>query len=192
MSFVDVLRRLTSALDLAGIAYMLTGSFASVYYGAPRTTQDIDLVIVADPAQLKAFIRGLPADEYYSDMDAALLAYTRRSLFNVIDMKTAWKIDMIFRKDRAFSRTEFSRRQRVEMQGVSIFVASAEDVILAKLEWSKLAQSHRQVEDVSGILKIRYDSLDRPYLDTWIRQLGLANEWKDALHLSRIEMPPLP
>jgi hypothetical protein len=191
MSFLDVLRRLTSALDRAGIAYMLTGSFASVYYGLPRSTQDIDLVIAADPEQLKGFIGGLSADEYYSDMDAALRAHHHKSLFNIIDMKTAWKIDMIFRKDRAFSRMEFSRRQRVEMEGVSIFVASAEDVILAKLEWSKLARSHRQIEDVAGILKIRYGSLDRPYLETWIQQLGVENEWTDALHLARVEMPPL-
>jgi hypothetical protein len=72
MSFLEVLQRGTAALDQAGIAYMLTGSFASVYYGSPRSTQDIDLVIAANPAQLRAFIESLPHDEYDADLDRRL------------------------------------------------------------------------------------------------------------------------
>ncbi len=186
MSFLDVLQRVTAALDHAGIAYMLTGSFASVYYGSPRSTQDIDLVIAANPAQLRAFIESLPSGEYYADLDAALEACKRESLFNIIDLRTGWKIDMIIRKARPFSLEEFSRRQLLSMQGVSLFVASAEDVILAKLEWSKLAQSQRQIEDAAGILKIRGDSLDRSYLDKWIHELGLTKEWSDAERMAKI------
>ncbi len=100
MSFLEVLQRITAALDRVGIAYMLTGSFASVYYGSPRSTQDIDLVIAANPAQLQAFIDGLPSAEYYADLDAARKAHRRESMFNIIDVKTGWKIDMIMRKAR--------------------------------------------------------------------------------------------
>jgi hypothetical protein len=186
MSFLEVLQRITAALDQAGIAYMLTGSFASVYYGSPRSTQDIDLVIAANPKQLQAFIAGLPRGEYYTDLDAALEAHKRESLFNVIDLKTGWKIDMILRKGRPFSQEEFGRRQLLNMQGVSLFVASAEDVILSKLEWSKLAQSQRQMEDAEGILKIRGDSLDHFYLDRWIRELGLTKEWNEAQSIASL------
>src|SRR5437879_7527711 len=91
MSFLEVLQRITAALDDAGIAYMLTGSFASVYYGSPRSTQDIDLVIAANPAQLRTFTEGLARGEYYADLDAALEAHMRESLFNIIDLKTGWK-----------------------------------------------------------------------------------------------------
>jgi hypothetical protein len=186
MSFLDVLQRVTAALDRAGIAYMLTGSFASVYYGSPRSTQDIDLVIAANPAQLRAFIAGLPSGEYYADLDAALEAHKRESLFNIVDLKTGWKIDMILRKARPFSQEEFGRRQPLTMQGVSLFVARAEDVILAKLEWSKLSQSQRQVEDAAGILKIRGDSLDLSYLDNWVRELGLTKEWNEAQRVAGV------
>lgn len=64
MSAPEVLRRITTALNQAGITYMLTGSFASAHYGAPRSTQDIDLVIEASAAQLRTFIHNLPSDEY--------------------------------------------------------------------------------------------------------------------------------
>ena len=186
MSVPAVFQRITAALDQAGIPYMLSGSFAGSYYGAPRSTQDIDLVVEATPAQLRAFVQGLSSDEYYVDLDAALEAHRRQSLFNVIDLATGWKIDLIMRKSRAFSQEEFRRRQRIQLQDLTLFVASAEDVIISKLEWSKLAQSHRQIEDVAGILRMRWASLDHSCLEKWIRELGLKMEWEDARRVAGI------
>jgi hypothetical protein len=180
MSALEVFRRITAALDQAGIPYMLTGSFASAYYGAPRSTQDIDLVIEATPAQLRAFVQSLPSGEYYANLTAALEAHKRQSLFNVIDLATGWKIDLIIRKSRGFSEEEFRRRQQVTLQDLRLFVASAEDIVIAKLEWSKLAQSQRQIEDVAAIVRMRGESLDRSYLEKWILELGLKTEWNDA------------
>lgn len=180
MSVAEVFRRIMTALDQAGIAYMLAGSFASAYYGAPRTTQDIDLVVEATPAQLRTFVQLLSGNEYYVDLDTALEAHRRQSLFNVVDMATGWKIDLIIRKSRAFSEEEFRRRKRVDVQGVALFVASAEDVVVSKLEWAKLAQSQRHIEDVAGILRMRWESLDRAYLEKWILELGLTTEWNDV------------
>jgi hypothetical protein len=186
MSASEVLRRITSALDRAGIAYMLTGSFAGAHHGAPRSTQDIDIVIAANPAQLRTFVQSLPSVEYYSDLDAALEALKRQSLFNVIDLATGWKIDLIIRKSRAFSLEEFDRRQLVIVQGLPLFVASVEDVVVAKLEWSKLAQSQRQVEDVATILRLRQQALDQSYLEKWISELDLKQEWSHAKHIAGI------
>jgi len=70
MSAAEVLRRITAALDRAGIAYMLTGSFASAHHGVPRSTLDIDIVIAADPEQLRTFVESLPGGEYYADLNA--------------------------------------------------------------------------------------------------------------------------
>ena len=180
MSVAKVLRRITAALDQAGIEYMLTGSFASAYHGAPRSTQDIDFVIDAKPAQLKALVQALPESEYYVDLTAALEAHKRESMFNVIDIGDGWKIDFMLRKLRPFSEEEFARRHRVILHGISIFVASVEDIIVAKLEWSKLAQSQRQIEDVAAILRVRVGGLDRPYLEKWIHELDLTKQWGEA------------
>jgi hypothetical protein len=186
MSFQRVLQKITKALDQAGVAYMLTGSFASAYHGSPRSTQDIDLVIAATPAQLRTFVGSLPSGEYYADLETALEAVKRESMFNVIDLESGWKIDLIIRKSRAFSQEEFGRRQKANVQDVSLFVASAEDVVLAKVEWAKLAHSQRQIEDAVGIMKIRRDSLDRLYLEKWISQLELTKEWNAALRLAEL------
>jgi hypothetical protein len=180
MNVPGVFERITAALDQASIAYMLSGSFASAHYGAPRSTQDIDLVIEATPAQLRAFIDSLSSNGYYADLDAALEAHKRQSMFNVIDLATGWKIDLIIRKSRAYSREEFGRRQRVSLNGVPLFVASAEDAIISKLEWARLAQSRRQIEDVAAVLRVRWDVLDHSYLEKWIAELGMEKEWSDA------------
>ncbi len=80
MSAADVLRRITTALDRAGIACMLTGSFASAHHGAPRSTLDIDMVIAASPEQLRTFVDSLPSGDYYADLEAAREAEKGQSL----------------------------------------------------------------------------------------------------------------
>jgi hypothetical protein len=171
-----------------GFSTCSLGPSPSAYYGAPRSTQDIDLVIAATPAQLRAFVLGLSRDTYYADLDAALEAHKRQSLFNVIDQATGWKIDFILRKSRAFSQIEFSRRRLVKFQDSSLFVATAEDVVIAKLEWSKRAQSQRQIEDVAAILRAS-ESLDSAYLEKWIDDLGLKKEWNDARRVGGLSDP---
>jgi hypothetical protein len=177
-----LLGRFAQLLDATGIPFMVAGSFASTAHGLPRSTQDLDLVI--DPpseASLHALVAALPADQYYVDADAARDACRRRSMFNVIDLASGWKVDFIFRKDRPFSRDEFARRMKMTILGVPVFVASPEDTIVAKLEWSKLAGgSQRQRRDVAGIVATVGPALDHAYIERWVRDLSLSVEWEAA------------
>jgi hypothetical protein len=120
----------------------------------------------------------MPVDDYYVDADVARDALARRSHFNVIDMATGWKVDLIVRKDRAFSLEEFQRREPAEVLGVRVFVATAEDAIVSKLEWAKLADSDRQLADAAGIVRSCGDRLDRAYVERWVAALGLAAGWR--------------
>jgi hypothetical protein len=176
----EVFRRILGAVDSAGIPYMLTGSFASSYHGAPRATQDIDLVIAPARMQLRGLATLLPAPEFYMDEATALEAYDSEGQFNVVDLASGWKADLIMRRSRAFSRTEFDRRTVVEFEGMQVPIATAEDVVLAKLEWAKLGESRRQIEDAAGILRVRMSELDASYLDRWVRELGIEKEWEAA------------
>ncbi len=126
------------------------------------------------------FVESLSAAEYYCDVDSALNALNQESMFNVIDHATGWKVDLIIRKSRPFSIQEFGRRQSVDLHGVFLFVASLEDAIISKLEWAKLAQSRRQIEDAAAILRARWNDLDQSYLEKWITELSLKNEWENA------------
>ena len=173
----EVFGAITGPLDASGIPYMLTGSFASAYYGRPRATQDLDFVIAASPSQMREFLSRLPAHRFYADEQAALDALQHESQFNVIDLSTGWKADLICMKSRPFSRTEFDRRVPAEVEGVALFIASAEDVVLAKLEWARLGGSLRQIEDVAGILELRSDRLDFDYIERWVPILEVNEQW---------------
>lgn len=181
----DPLARIVTLLQGAGIPFMLTGSFASAYHGQPRATQDIDLVIAPDEVALRAFVGALQPDQYYVDLDAALEALRAAGQFNVIDLATGWKIDLLIRKERAFSQEEFERRRPVRLQDVEIDIVTVEDLIVAKLEWAKVGGSSRQLEDVASIIALRGDSLDLMHIARWVAELGLGSEWSAALERSR-------
>jgi hypothetical protein len=180
LSAKEVLRRILQALDRARIPHMLTGSFASSYHGAPRSTQDIDLVILATGEQLRSLAEFLPAREFYFDLEAALDAERRHGQFNVIDLASGWKVDLILRKPRPWSVEEFERRRQIELFGTVVSIATPEDVLIAKLEWAKSGGSGRQLEDAAGILRIQGEELDLSYVAQWVRRLDLTESWNRA------------
>lgn len=187
MDLGDVFRRISHALDVAEIPYMLVGSLASSYHGAPRATADVDIVIEADPKQLRKLIQELRAEDYYAEIDDALEAWRHRSMFNVLDTEIGWKIDFIFLKPTAFNREEFRRRKPIQFQGVPLFVASPEDVILSKLEWARMGESGRQIADAAALLKQIWGSLDRGYLDKWLSELNLMPQFNSAKQVAGLK-----
>jgi hypothetical protein len=175
----DFLARLTTKLARASIPHMVVGSFASSFHGVPRSSQDLDLVIDPDVASLRRFLDDLSPDDYYVDAGAAFDAFHRRSQFNVIDMATAWKADLIVRKTRPFSVEEMHRRTEGDLLGARVFVASPEDTLISKLEWANLGgSSELQLRDAAGILSVRGNDLDLPYIERWVADLGLEDLWR--------------
>jgi hypothetical protein len=165
-------------LDKVGIPYMIAGSFASTFHGTPRTTQDIDLVVDPTMQSLGAFLANLPQKDYYVSEEAARDAFRRRSQFNIIDMVTGWKVDLIIRKARPFSVEELRRRTPVRMLDVDVFIATPEDTILTKLEWSAMSGSERQLRDVAGIIEVKQGDVDRAYIERWAAELGVLDLWR--------------
>ena len=181
MKSEDALKLLLSKLDECRIPYMITGSFASNVHGLPRATQDADVVIETDYRMLSEFLESLgPA--FYRSAEAAMVALVREQMFNVVHIETGFKVDLIIRKSRPFSKMEFSRRQYAFYLGTNRWFATAEDTILAKLEWSKLSGSERQFNDALNIAKLQMGNLDRAYLEEWARQLDISGLLVKLLH----------
>jgi len=180
MTVSDVLQRITTALEQSDVAYMLTGSFVSAYYGTPRSTQDIDVIVEATPGQLSAFVSSLPIDQYYVDLDAALQALKAESMFNVVDRTTGWKIDFIIRKSRPFNREEFRRRMRAHLQGVFCFCGQHGGYCHSQARMVYAGAIAKQIDDVAAILRIRRETLDRAYIEKWTRELRIEGQWVKA------------
>ncbi len=173
MSQSEFLARIKAVLDDAGIPFMVVGSLGSSVYGEVRATYDIDLVIDPTPAQLQALVRSLDKADYYVSENAAEEALKTRSMFNVIDRKTGWKVDLIIRQERPYSIEEFQRRGRREVIGIEVEVVSPEDAILSKLEWAKAGGSERQYRDAFGIASVQWSDLDWDYMQKWGAILGV-------------------
>jgi hypothetical protein len=175
LTLASLLGEVVARLERSHVPYMITGSIASSYHGEPRTTHDVDIVIDPNDAQLAALVDELEAGGYYVDRQVARAAVADRTQFNAI-ASDATKVDFIVRHDRSFSRNEFSRRQRADLLGTAAFVATAEDLVIAKLEWAATSGSDRQIRDIEAILAID-DKLDVDYIDRWAATLGLADLW---------------
>lgn len=174
----ELLARVVDALGAAEIPYMVVGSVASIFYSQPRTTHDVDIVIDPKRDALVRLVDSLDPTAYYVDRDVALDALKRRSMFNVIDLATGWKIDLVIRHGRPFSIEELRRRRPGVILGVPAFVASPEDTILAKLEWAQQGGgSERQLRDCADIVGVQGDALDRAYIERWAAELGVLAEW---------------
>lgn len=159
---------------------MLTGSVASSAHGTPRSTLDLDIVIAPTPAQLLALVREFPSTHYYADEQQATEALARRSQFNVIDLASGWRVDFIIAEDSEYGRAALARRKPIDIAGNVVYVASAEDVLIAKLRWAKLSGSDRQLLDAVGILSTQGVHLDGAYIERWVREHGLDEQWREV------------
>ena len=181
MTVRNLLARLTALLTATEIPYMITGSYASSIHSIPRATRDLDVIIFPDREQLTRFIHALPPQEYHADLDEAIDSLRRRSQFNVIDYATGWKVDFIIPSFSDFNVEEFARRKTIEFDGLQLVVASAEDIVVAKLLWAKAGDSQLQIEDAAGVVRLQGETLDLPYVEKWVRRLELEEQWAALL-----------
>jgi len=170
---LTILKHIVSCLEQAKIAYMLSGSVAMSYYVQPRMTRDIDLVIEMQPIHLQRLIEQL-GDDYYFDEETARTAIAQQGMFNIIHFNSLVKIDCIVRKNSTYRREEFARRQRVMLTDFSVWIVSAEDLILSKLYWLKDSRSELQFKDIRTLIE-NLPLLDWTYLQNWSQDLGILS-----------------
>ena len=171
---VDCLRR----LNRLGIAYMLTGSMASNFWGIPRTTHALDFVVQFPPEAAARIAREFD-DGFFIDEPAIHAAFAPSHMFNAIDQRSAFKVDFWMLRPDAFERSMFDRRFRQTLFGEVAFIPTAEDVILHKLYWHFLTPSERQLGDAAGIFAVQAEDLDRDYLRRWGSVLGVGETLDD-------------
>jgi hypothetical protein len=168
----EFLVHIIQALNKANIPYMISGSVGSSFHGQPRATNDADIVIAPTAEQITSFIELLGPD-FYVSKEAVKQAIENKTMFNIIDIQSGYKADLIIRKQRPYSQQEFARRTSVNFFGIETYFVRPEDSILSKLEWSKGRQSETQYKDALGVLLTQKDDLDYEYLKKWAKELDI-------------------
>ncbi len=170
----EILGWVTEQLEHCSIPYMIAGSFASNMHGLPRTTQDADIIVELDVSSIDKLSQAL-GEDFYFDVSAAKEAIRQGMISNIIHYESGFKVDLILRKNRQFSREEFQRRQLQQLAGKNCWFATAEDTIIAKLEWSKMGKSERQFFDAVTVAKVQINNLDMDYLRRWAVDLQVED-----------------
>jgi hypothetical protein len=111
---IAITLEVTQALDKLGIAYLVGGSLASSVHGIPRSTQDIDLLIELPGRLVEALVAEL-SPAFYVDRDMILDALQRCASFNILDLRTMFKVDLFISDRSPLLVEEMARRQRVEL-----------------------------------------------------------------------------
>ncbi len=181
MELSELLRFAAGALDGIGIEFLVTGSMASIAYGEPRFTNDIDIVVRLRFDQVDALCRAFPSERFYVSRDAASEAVRDGGQFNVIHPASGLKIDFMVAADDAFNRSRFARRRMLDVAPPGeIPFAAPEDIILRKLQSYREGGSEKHLRDIRGILKLTGEEVDRAYLEAWVDRLGLRAAWDAA------------
>lgn len=181
-SQADLLRRTVEQLESQNVDYMVVGSLASMAYGEPRLTRDIDVVVDLKQTQVDALCNSFPSDEFYVSLDAARRAVLERGQFNVIHPTSGNKIDFILARDDAWGREQLSRSRRVQiLPGLSGCAAGPEDVILGKLLYYREGGSEKHLRDVAGMMQVSSNTIDSQYIIYWANQLNLLTQWQALL-----------
>jgi len=178
----ELLNRLSQTLEELHIPYLVTGSMATIAYGEPRFTNDIDVVIRMVGAQIDPFCAAFPSDEYYVSPEAVKDAVSRNGQFNILHPSTGLKIDMIVADRSDFNDSRFSRARRLHVaQNREVAFASPEDVIIKKLAFFQEGGSEKHLSDIRGVLAVMGNEIDHSYIDQWVLKLGLSREWSTVV-----------
>ena len=181
MELYELLAFVVETFGRLHIPYLVTGSIASMAYGEPRLTNDIDLVAGIREEHIPGLLIAFPPATFYLSEEAIREAIRRQGQFNIIHPGSGLKVDVMIRKETPFDRSRFARaRVTHPTETSSATFASPEDVIIRKMEYYREGGSEKHLRDIAGMLKVSAGLIDELYIVEWADRLGLRPIW-DAI-----------
>lgn len=158
----EFLSSLISRLEGRDLRYALVGSIATMSYGEPRATLDIDVVIALEAADLDAIRELFPTPDFYLSLDAAREALRTATQFNVIHPASGMKVDFFVAGD-PIERSQLDRRlRRAILPGVEAWCSPPEELIVKKLSYYVMGSSDKHLRDIAAMLRISPHQIDLP------------------------------
>lgn len=179
MDWFELLEFLARRLTELQVAYFVTGSGATITFGEPRYTNDIDIVADLNASHADRLCGAFPAPGFYVSRTAVDEAIRHRRMFNIIHIPSGLKIDVSVMKRTDFDASRMSRVIPLSRgDGLVVRFSSPEDVILKKMEFYKEGGSDKHLRDIVGVLKICSSPIDYPYIESWAAKLDVLDIWR--------------
>ncbi|MEX2529437.1 MAG: nucleotidyl transferase AbiEii/AbiGii toxin family protein [Gemmatimonadota bacterium] len=178
MTASDLLRLLVSRLEDAEVRYALGGSIASMVYGEPRATLDIDVVVTLDASTAERIVEAFPAPEFYLHAERVAAVAERGGTFNAIHPASGFKIDFFVASDPIEERQLAGRMRQVVLPGVSGWCSPPEELIAKKLEYFRAGESTKHLRDIRSMLEISPESIDLEQVEALVREFHLEDAWR--------------
>lgn len=173
-------------LNKGKLSYMVTGSAASIIYGEPRMTHDIDLVLELQVENVQNFINLFPSEEFYCPSEDTIKTEIARETsghFNIIHHATGFKADIYPTGQDQLHTWAMMNRNKVKMDQSEISIAPPEYVIIRKLQYYKEGGSTKHLRDINRMIRISDESIDHQALKQMIGEYDLLDEWKSSQNI---------
>jgi hypothetical protein len=170
-------------LHRTGVRYMIVGSVASVHFGEPRLTLDVDLVVQLAESEISQLEAAFPESDYYVPPPEIIAEEMRRSTrghFNVIHHETGLKADFYPWHRKEEWQWAWERIRCDDVEGQPACFAPPEYVVLSKLEFYREGGSHKHLRDIRGMLAVSGDAIDRTLIENFVAKLGLTEQWRET------------
>lgn len=175
----ELVRRFVLPLEALGVRYMVSGSVAAMAYGEPRLTNDVDVVIDLKEGDAGRFAHAFDAADLYVPPEETIRDAVRRgggASFNIIHPALALKADYFVAGDE-LAGWGLDHRRREPMGETAVWLAPPEYVIVRKLQYFRMGESPKHVDDVRSILRYFHDGLSLPDIEDHVARLQLEREW---------------
>ena len=169
-----------SRLEKLEMPYVVTGAVASIIYGEPRLTNDVDLIMMMKTEDIERFVQAFPSTEFYCPPAEVLKIEIRRPQrghFNLIHHDTGTKADIYLAGEDQLHRWALSKRRDMVVEGERVRVAPPEYVIVRKLEYYREGGSEKHLRDIAGMVELSSDEIDFRVLEEFVQRYRLEKEW---------------
>lgn len=171
MTSDDEAIRAMDAINESAVPFMVTGSFARNLYAPPRSTKDIDFVVESTDFAATEIARLLGPD-FQLDEQVYFETITGTTRYVIRHRLSTFVVEFFLLSDDAHDHERFRRRRHVEILGRHVFVATPEDVVIAKLRWSDRGRRPKDREDAKSVVAAQAERLDWPYIRRWCAEHG--------------------
>lgn len=179
----DLVELFVRPLETLRVRYLISGSVASMLYGEPRITHDVDLIVFLRDTDVATLGEAFPAESFYVPPPEVIrveIARERRGHFNLIHVPTGLKADCYTSGDDPLHAWALRRARSYDLGGLVIHVAPMEYVIVRKLEYFREGGSEKHLRDIRGMLRVSSALLDDDVLQAFLKERKLDAEWTIA------------